>query len=36
MHEAIWDEIVEEDFTFPEENDRSLVSYEQGPLAVAS
>jgi hypothetical protein len=30
MHKAIWDEIVEEDFAFPEDKDRILVSYETG------
>jgi hypothetical protein len=30
LHKAIWDEIVEEDFTFPEGKDRVLVSYETG------
>jgi hypothetical protein len=29
-HRVIWDEIIEEDFTFPEGNDRILVSYETG------
>jgi Protein of unknown function (DUF4058) len=30
IHKAIWDEIVEEDFTFPEGKDRILASYETG------
>jgi len=30
IHKVIWDEIVEEDFTFPEGKDRILVSYETG------
>ena len=29
-HKAIWDEIVEEDFSFPEGKDRILVSYQTG------
>lgn len=28
IHKAIWDEILEEDFTFPPGKDRILVSYE--------
>ena len=28
IHKAIWDEFVEEDFTFPEGKDRILVSYQ--------
>jgi hypothetical protein len=28
IHKVIWDEIVEEDFAFPEGKDRILVSYE--------
>jgi hypothetical protein len=35
IHKAIWDEIVEEDFTFPPGQDRILVSYETGPERVA-
>lgn len=42
IHKVIWDEITEEEFTFPEGKDRTLVSYETGgnrtayiePLAV--
>ncbi len=42
IHKLIWDEIIEEDFTFPEGKDRILVSYKTGgeraayiePLAV--
>jgi Protein of unknown function (DUF4058) len=30
IHKVIWDEIVEEDFTFPDGKDRVLVSYETG------
>jgi Protein of unknown function (DUF4058) len=30
IHKAIWDEIVEEDFAFPEGKDRILVSYKTG------
>ncbi|MDR3634713.1 MAG: DUF4058 family protein [Isosphaeraceae bacterium] len=30
LHKAIWDEIMEEDFTFPEGKDRILASYETG------
>ncbi|MFI5457037.1 MAG: DUF4058 family protein [Isosphaerales bacterium] len=30
IHKVIWDEIVEEDFTFPDAKDRILVSYETG------
>jgi hypothetical protein len=30
IHKAIWDEMEEEDFTFPEAKDRILVSYETG------
>jgi len=35
IHKAIWDEIEEEDFTFPEGKDRILVSYETGGLRAA-
>jgi hypothetical protein len=28
MHKVIWDEILEEDFVFPEGKDRILASYE--------
>ncbi len=35
IHKAIWDEIVEEDFTFPEGKDRLLVSYESGSERAA-
>jgi hypothetical protein len=31
IHKAIWDEIVEEAFTFPAGKDRILASYETGP-----
>ena len=30
IHKVIWDEIVEEDFTFPDGKDRILVSYKTG------
>ncbi len=30
IHKAIWDEIEEEDFAFPEGKDRALASYETG------
>src|SRR5438552_500703 len=30
IHKAIWDQISEEDFTFPDGKDRILVSYESG------
>jgi hypothetical protein len=30
IHKLIWDEIVEEDFTFPDGKDRILVSYKTG------
>lgn len=35
IHKAIWDEIIEEDFTFPEGKDRLLVSYESGEERTA-
>jgi hypothetical protein len=35
IHKAIWDEIVEEDFTFPEGKDRILASYETGGIRAA-
>ncbi|MCY2990685.1 MAG: DUF4058 family protein [Planctomycetota bacterium] len=35
IHKAIWDEIEEEDFTFPLGKDRILVSYETGGLRAA-
>lgn len=35
IHKAIWDEIVEEDFTFPPGKDRILASYETGDECVA-
>jgi len=35
IHKAIWDEIEEEDFTFPEGKDRILASYETGAVRVA-
>jgi len=35
IHKAIWDEIEEEDFAFPEGEDRILVSYETGGQRAA-
>lgn len=35
IHKAIWDEIIEEDFTFPAGKDRLLVSYESGEERAA-
>jgi Protein of unknown function (DUF4058) len=35
IHKAIWDEIHEEDFSFPEGKDRILVCYEAGDERVA-
>lgn len=35
IHKVIWDEIVEEDFTFPQGKDRILVSYETGSVRAA-
>jgi len=35
IHKVIWDEITEEDFTFPPGKDRVLVSYETGPERIA-
>jgi hypothetical protein len=35
IHKAIWDEIVEEDFQFPEGKDRILASYETGGRRAA-
>lgn len=35
IHKAIWDEIIEEDFTFPADKDRLLVSYESGDERAA-
>jgi hypothetical protein len=35
LHKAIWDEIIEEDFTFTEGKDRLLVSYESGSERAA-
>jgi hypothetical protein len=35
MHKVIWDEIEEEDFTFPDGKDRILASYETGGERVA-
>lgn len=35
IHKAIWDEIIEEDFAFPEGKDRLLVSYESGDMRTA-
>jgi len=35
IHKAIWDEITEEDFEFPEGKDRTLVSYDADPEKIA-
>jgi hypothetical protein len=35
IHKVIWDEIEEEDFTFPEGKDRILASYETGGVRAA-
>jgi hypothetical protein len=35
IHKAIWDEVEEEDFTFPDGKDRILVSYQTGGQRVA-
>lgn len=35
IHKAIWDEIEEEDFIFPEGKDRLVVSYQTGSQRVA-
>lgn len=35
IHKAIWDEITEEDFTFPEGKNRTLVSYDAGEEKTA-
>jgi len=35
LHKVIWDEILEEDFTFPEGKDRILASYETGSVRGA-
>ena len=35
IHKVIWDEIVEEDFTFPPGKDRILASYETGGVRAA-
>jgi Protein of unknown function (DUF4058) len=35
IHKVIWDEIVEEDFAFPDGKDRILASYETGGERVA-
>jgi len=35
IHKVIWDEITDEDFTFPEGKDRILVSYETGGVRAA-
>jgi hypothetical protein len=35
LHKVIWDEIVEEDFTFPEGKDRILASYEAALVRTA-
>lgn len=35
IHKAIWDEILEEDFTFPEGKDRLLISYESSEVKTA-
>ncbi len=35
IHKAIWDEITEEEFTFPDSKDRILASYETGAERAA-
>jgi hypothetical protein len=35
VHKAIWDEILVEDFTFPDGKDRLLVSYDAGAEKIA-
>jgi hypothetical protein len=35
IHKVVWDEIVEEDFTFPDDKDRILVSYASGSERAA-
>jgi hypothetical protein len=35
LHKVIWDEIEEEDFTFPKGKDRILASYETGDVRAA-
>ena len=35
IHKAIWDQIVEEDFTFPPNTDRVMASYEAGTTKTA-
>lgn len=35
LHKVVWDEIVEEDFAFPEGKDRILASYESGSVQAA-
>ncbi len=35
MHKVIWDEIIEEDFAFPQGKDRILASYETGGQQAA-
>ena len=35
IHKVVWDEIEEEDFTFPEGKDRILASYETGGVRAA-
>ena len=35
IHKVIWDQIEEEDFTFPPGNDRLIVSYETGARRAA-
>ena len=35
IHKAVWDEIEEEDFTFPAGKDRTVVSYQAGSECVA-
>ena len=35
IHKAIWDEICDDEFVFPEGKDRILVSYQSGPEKVA-
>jgi hypothetical protein len=35
LHKVIWDEIMDEEFTFPEGKDRILASYEAGEVKTA-
>jgi hypothetical protein len=35
IHKVIWDEIIEEDFAFPEGKNRTLVSYDAGAEKIA-